>query len=658
MNKNILYALAGITAIGMTSCDENSWNNHFLDGFEEGVEYNDSPKGSYTITADNYSAIAKLLQSEATTPAEKAAAKAIGDNSYFNKTSVYPASVAMIPFLNTSAFPYYLGDNGTVVDIMFNEATDVPAEIASLADAKTYTVTEADYKKAWGSESAYIKSFAPAAPASSLLASLIPTTFDETAVEEGTYAVVTYNNATQNPMYKFPEVALPSAQLLTGAFKAGKYVMADVAANCIAGNIETGKTYGYLPSVDVTVAGNTINDIDTKTQVWNFISTGVDGEYYITDGQDRYYYQSGTFNSFNVKDAPATGDDGYVWIVTSEADNTWKITNKGVNKWIQTPNGGYTTWGSYSNVRGTYPKLFAVDDNVAEPPAEVLYTPSWVAENAVYYYNGSAWEVATGVVTPNPADYTAMGTTVIDKSDVYLPVYLKTKFPYAQSGDQEFVVYKADTDKYAAAQFINNGNEWALNNVNLEEVVGRFEKKNGEWHFVKYIGKAIFDLLDSPTVMLDRSYLIVADGVCALPIAKGKKYGYPEVTKVSINGDQIVAPSDVNAFIFTTTFTKDGKEYTAPEGKFMLLDSNGRYTYMSGSFQSVNVSDEPTITDDALAEGYLWSATRNDDGTWSIVNHANDLVRTWMYSPDHSSYGVYKDWISGRVYPTLYILSE
>ena len=58
MNKNILYAfMAGATAFGLAGCNENSWNNHFLDGFEEGVDYTDSPKGSYTLTADDYSSI-------------------------------------------------------------------------------------------------------------------------------------------------------------------------------------------------------------------------------------------------------------------------------------------------------------------------------------------------------------------------------------------------------------------------------------------------------------------------------------------------------------------------------------------------------------------------------------------------------------------------
>lgn len=48
MNKNILNAiLAGTFTLGLAGCSENSWNDHYLDGFEEGVDYDKSIEGSY-----------------------------------------------------------------------------------------------------------------------------------------------------------------------------------------------------------------------------------------------------------------------------------------------------------------------------------------------------------------------------------------------------------------------------------------------------------------------------------------------------------------------------------------------------------------------------------------------------------------------------------
>ena len=189
------------------------------------------------------------------------------------------------------------------------------------------------------------------------------------------------------------------------------------------------------------------------------------------------------------------------------------------------------------------------------------------------------------------------------------------------------MVYNGTT----ANLYVYDGSAWTLNENGLETVTGRFEKKNGEWRFVKYIGKAIFDLFEEQEIMLERSYIIVTDGFCALPIKKG----------------QIGAPSDANAFLFTATYESNGKVINAPEGKFLMLDSNGRYLFMGGSTrQNINVSNAPVINDDVIDETYLWTATPNGDGSWSVTNHSDDLVRTWMYSPDHTSYGVYREFTS------------
>ena len=658
MNKNILYAfMAGATAFGLAGCNENSWNNHFLDGFEEGVDYTDSPKGSYTLTADDYSAIAKLLQKQASTDAEKAAAKAIGDNAYFNKTSVYPASVAVLPFLNTSSFPYYLGDDGTTVDVIFNEASSVPAELTALAGAKTYTVTTEDYQKVWGSETAFIKSFAPEATAASKLASLIPTTFGDEKVADGTYAVVTYNTASQNPMFGFPAETPNVADLYTNnEFKAGKYVLyADgIAANIIPPTTADGK-YAYFYTTDVTVSGNQLSGFDFDNNVFVFTATSTPGQYYMGDDFGHYYYGDAKYNNFYIN-STALDEDRYKWTVTKNDDGTWTVKNVLADKWVQY-SAAYTSWGDYNYENGSMPVLYVPSDEAAEPVEVALYTPASVTENAVYYYSGSKWAVADGVVALNPADYTAMGASNNNLSDpeLYLPSFLKIKLPYAQAGDQEFVVYNGTT----ANLYVYDGSAWTLNENGLETVTGRFEKKNGEWRFVKYIGKAIFDLFEEQEIMLERSYIIVADGFCALPIKKGSTFGYPEVTKVSSSGTQIVAPSDANAFLFTATYESNGKVINAPEGKFLMLDSNGRYLFMGGSTrQNINVSNAPVINDDVIDETYLWTATPNGDGSWSVTNHSDDLVRTWMYSPDHTSYGVYREFTSGRVYPSLYILAE
>ncbi len=654
MNKNILNALlAGTFTLGLASCGENTWNDHYLDGFEEGVNYDKSIEASYSLTAADYSAISSLMQAKATTDAEKAAAKAIGTNLYFDKTSVFPASVAIPAYLATSTFPYYLASNGSTVDIVYDEAAAVPEELTALAGALTYTVSAGDYSNVWGSESAYISSFAPDATAAANLPSILAANLPDAT--EGTYAVVTYNTASQNPMFGLPAEVPPSANLFTGDFKAGQYLMVDEAGSRLAGNLAADKNYGYLPSAAISLSDGSISGFDIETQGWNFISTGVAGEYYITDMSGRYYYQSGTYNSFNVA-ASVSNDDGYIWLVSSEADNTWKIINKGVSKWIQTPSGSYDTWGSYSNARGVYPQLYVVDAESAKEPVEVpTYTPASITENAVYYFNGSKWSVADGVAVLNPADYTAIGVSnnkLVDP-EIYIPMYLKNKLPYAQSGDQEYVVYNGTK----ADLFVFDGTVWTLNNNGLETVTGRFSKSSDAWGFVKYIGKAIFNVFEADQIERDRSYIFVSGDICATVIDKNKNYGYLYTTPVSISNGQIVMASDVNAFTFASSCTIDGSEVKAPEGKFLIRDSYGRYLYMKGTYSSVNLATAPAVEGGQIDVAYLWSATRNADGSWSITcDRGEGNSNTFFYSKKYDNFAAYASGGSDDVLPSLYML--
>ncbi|MDE6429550.1 MAG: hypothetical protein K2K65_00050, partial [Duncaniella sp.] len=183
MNKNIFNAfIVGSLAMGLASCSENSWNDHYLDGFEGGVDYEDAVEGAYTLTPSDYSSVASLMQQVAVTDEEKAAAKAIGSNLYFDKSGLYPAQVALPSFLETSSFPYYLASNGSVVDVTYQEASAVPAEINALAGAKSYTVSAADYAKAWGSETAFIRAYAPDATAASNIPVALADAFAEQTI--------------------------------------------------------------------------------------------------------------------------------------------------------------------------------------------------------------------------------------------------------------------------------------------------------------------------------------------------------------------------------------------------------------------------------------------------------------------------------------------
>ncbi|MBQ8336355.1 MAG: hypothetical protein IJY44_02345, partial [Bacteroidaceae bacterium] len=77
---------------------------------------------------------------------------------------------------------------------------------------------------------------------------------------------------------------------------------------------------------------------------------------------------------------------------------------------------------------------------------------------------------------------------------------------------------------------------------------------------------------------------------------------------------------------------------------YTIKDSLGRYLYMTGTFNSVNL-------DTALpSEGAVWTIEFNADGTAKITNTYND--KFMQYSSQFTSYGIYPD--ERGDLPTLY----
>lgn len=669
MKKYIIYSsVLFVSAVVMTGCSENSWNDH-LDGFEGGFSYDEKITTSYTLTPTDYETIGKALYSQATTDDEKDAANAIQSNHYFDKSSAYPASIAIPYYLSDTSSDYFIYSNGSVAEITFMEANAVPEEISQISSASTYTLSNADYQKVWDNETAFISSFSPENPASDNLPAILKDQYQDAV--EGDYAVVTYNVANENPLFGFPDAPIPTASLLTEGITDGSYYLASPDKGVVAGNLEATANYGYLPSFEVNFSDDEVSGVDPETQLFVLESTGTNGEFFIQDPTtEKYYYQSGNYNSFNVsvtKDANGTTIDNYTWVFTSEAGNTWQIMNKGVSKWIQTPFGSYPTWGSY-NYKGddadNFPSLYVPSDDTDGELSEIpLYTPVYTEQNAVYYFNGSTWSAAEEVLALNPADYTAMGfsNNSLEDASVYIPLYLKTAQPYAVAGDLVYVAYNVKTNRCSADLFVFDGSSWTLNNNSLEEVTGAFTKADGSWSFTKYLGKAIFDLFEEQEIERDRSYLIVSGAICATPVASSKTYDYLRTASVTVNNNQIVLASDVNAFRFDSTYEVDGQVYTVPDGLFLIKDSNNKYLYLQGTYSSFNVkADTPTIeADGSVNSGFLFSATRQEDGTWLITNNRGEgNIRNIYYSPGYSNFAAYTSAGANDLVPVLYLMEE
>ena len=109
----------------------------------------------------------------------------------------------------------------------------------------------------------------------------------------------------------------------------------------------------------------------------------------------------------------------------------------------------------------------------------------------------------------------------------------------------------------------------------------------------------------------------------------------------------------MNAFTFASSAVVGDTEYKLADGQFFIVDSNGLYSYMSGTYTSFNLSDAPVVKDGAVDPSYVFTATCDGEGLWTISNVGNGK---WIqYSTSYTSWGCY-DVESGSL-PSLYVLA-
>jgi hypothetical protein len=111
--------------------------------------------------------------------------------------------------------------------------------------------------------------------------------------------------------------------------------------------------YGYLKNpVDATENNNTITLSSAANE---FVIESTSGGYTIKDGNDKYYYMSGSYNSFNVGTSlPA---EGGVWNITFNADGTANLVNTTMNKTLQYDT-EFGSYGVYDTIKATLPALY------------------------------------------------------------------------------------------------------------------------------------------------------------------------------------------------------------------------------------------------------------------------------------------------------------
>ena len=135
-----------------------------------------------------------------------------------------------------------------------------------------------------------------------------------------------------------------------------------------------------------------------------------------------------------------------------------------------------------------------------------------------------------------------------------------------------------------------------------------------------------------------KTYILAAevDGEFKVAQNLSGNYGYLDVVSAKVENEQIELTSDNNGFVFTET-----------DGGYTIVDMQNKYVYMTGNYNSFNVSAEPQ-------DGMVWTVEANADGTFKITNV--NTSKYIQYSVKFTSYGSYAD--EQGIMPQLYVKVE
>lgn len=465
--KNII-SLALIGGFALTGCDYNADN---FEGLDEMVELTDVQSLEYTLTDSDYETLSSKASSISS--ANAAALKAVGTAKAFSTEN--PAAELIPYFLAYNGGRFYTLSDGSSIKVTYNNKVDSPEIIAALSAATGYTLSTDDYKSIWDSDEDFITAVTPAT--ANKLTRVIPT--EDLAA--GSYVAVTYNYAASEPEFDAP--APPAFKKVTSFAGAGEYMIVALGdSNFAMTPLAADKKYGYPGKTEIVVTDNSIAASATEGLLWTVEATDKTGEYTLKGADNRYYYQSGSYNSFNV--ASTAGSEGYAFSFTANADGTFTITNVAVNKWLQY-DANYNSWGSYGESKGVCPTLFALDKS--EKSSTKAVTPKSEKRYAFFKWDGTSFSAADAVVLQH-ADYVAMGQSYDNlpaNADAYLAAYLKSAFPYAQADTVKNLVYAYynSADKvtvWIAVQYSFDGVSW-IKNDNIEQVTDQFVRQEGKW---------------------------------------------------------------------------------------------------------------------------------------------------------------------------------
>lgn len=337
MKKKIFASIALLALL--TACDD-----HYDDQFNINPGITDVKDIAMTLETSDYGSISKLTANQelalSKDPEGKTfvkALEAVGTNHYFTEEA--PAE-DYVPAYLKSKYPNADAGSKFVVTYKLFSPSDYMDDFKKLS---TYDLTEEDYKTVWG-ESVKASFLSPSTlkkiPALLTAAVSNPT--------DGEMKVVNYAYSNLEPS---------SGEGLATVYQLTKTLDQEGGRYVIAAKGKDGKYYpfgkldkdsysfGYMNPAPIAVGENNVISTEDGSGWVITIAKSANG-YTMLNPLEKYIYQQGTYNSFNV--SSKLPDEGAEWAFKSNGDGTFAVSNVEKGKTIKlTYTNSKFSFGSY-----------------------------------------------------------------------------------------------------------------------------------------------------------------------------------------------------------------------------------------------------------------------------------------------------------------------
>lgn len=495
--KKILHIATGLLiAVLFAGCDVNEQ----FDGLDEMTKPTNLAKYNYQLVDADYKTISDRALKLAGDAIDSAAARSINTNKYFTVNA--PASVYVGLLLNTK-YPY--ADLNSTANITYAFGEDKPAYISELGTVNI--LNTADYQSAWGSSTAFVSAFTPTVNAADKLPAILNAKFP-TAVN-GQYKFIEYNYSSVDATSQSAEVVyfsetwenhtaatsspytpigeggwinkdvLASLKWYCRVFSSNKY--AQVSSNN-SGAIN--EAWMVSPQIDLANAVSPLLTFNINVGYWNAncLSVWVSENFNGTEAGIQTATWVDISSNFTF---PQTPTNAYGTLAPAGQANLSAYAGKKVYVAFK-----YVGDGRSAADRGTDPlktTTYQVDNVKVSEVKVTLAVPSTVKQYVAYKKNAGTWTLAEDTfVSLQASDYSAMGLTFISSTQVplYIPAFLKEKFPYAQEGAVKTVIFKSGSNQTfsAAKQYKLTSGAWIENTFKVNKTE-QFIYSNDGWLF-------------------------------------------------------------------------------------------------------------------------------------------------------------------------------